>query len=76
MLLLQHLGPGLVFMVYPEALNQMPVPVLWSILFFIMLVSLGLGSELPYVETVLSGFQDELRRYNLLTTWKSQFLFR
>ncbi|KAL5109613.1 Sodium and chloride-dependent glycine transporter 1 [Taenia crassiceps] len=69
-------GPGLVFMVYPEALNQMPVPVLWSILFFIMLVSLGLGSELPYVETVLSGFQDELRRYNLLTTWKSQFLFR
>ncbi|KAH9284478.1 Sodium- and chloride-dependent glycine transporter 1 [Echinococcus granulosus] len=69
-------GPGLVFMVYPEALNQMPVPVLWSILFFIMLVSLGLGSELPYVETVLSAFQDELRRYNLLTTWKSQFLFR
>nr|CDS26502.2 sodium and chloride dependent glycine [Hymenolepis microstoma] len=69
-------GPGLVFMVYPEALNQMPVPVLWSILFFIMLVSLGLGSELPYVETVLSSFQDEFRRYNFLKTWKSQFLFR
>ncbi|VDO10328.1 unnamed protein product [Rodentolepis nana] len=69
-------GPGLVFMVYPEALNQMPVPVLWSILFFIMLVSLGLGSELPYVETVLSSFQDEFRRYNFLKTWKSQFVFR
>ncbi|VUZ54515.1 unnamed protein product [Hymenolepis diminuta] len=69
-------GPGLVFMVYPEALNQMPVSVLWSILFFLMLVSLGLGSELPYVETVLSSFQDEFRRYNFLKTWKSQFLFR
>ncbi|KAM7535481.1 hypothetical protein Aperf_G00000091586 [Anoplocephala perfoliata] len=69
-------GPGLVFMVYPEALNQMPVPVLWSILFFIMLVSLGLGSELPYVETVLSSFQDEFRQYNFLSTWKSQLTFR
>ncbi|VDD81142.1 unnamed protein product [Mesocestoides corti] len=69
-------GPGLVFMVYPEALNQMPVPVLWSILFFLMLVTLGLGSELPYVETVLSGFQDEFRRYNFLSTWKSRLGFR
>ena len=63
-------------MVYPEALNQMPVPTLWSILFFIMLLSLGLGSELPYVETVLSSFQDEFRSRNWLTTWKSKFIFR
>jgi SNF family Na+-dependent transporter len=38
-------GPGLVFVVFPEGLSTMPVAPLWSILFFIMMMTLGLSSE-------------------------------
>ena len=38
-------GPGLVFVVYPEALAKFPVPQLWSVMFFTMLLSIGVGSQ-------------------------------
>ncbi|XP_005102026.2 sodium- and chloride-dependent neutral and basic amino acid transporter B(0+) [Aplysia californica] len=52
-------GPGLVFVVYPEGLSNMPVPQLWSILFFFMMICLGFGTQFPSVETVLTALQDE-----------------
>jgi len=52
-------GPGLVFVVYPEGLSQMPVAPLWSILFFIMMMMLGLSSMFSMAETVFSGFMDQ-----------------
>lgn len=43
------LGPGLVFIVYPEGLAQMPVAPLWSILFFFMMANLGFSSAVDMI---------------------------
>jgi SNF family Na+-dependent transporter len=52
-------GPGLAFVVYPEGLAMMPVAPLWSVLFFFMMLTIGMGSLLSQLETVISAIQDE-----------------
>lgn len=52
-------GPGLVFIAYPDAMADFPAPQLWAILFFGMVVTLGLDSQFAMMETVLSGLADE-----------------
>ncbi|CAH8593406.1 unnamed protein product [Schistosoma turkestanicum] len=69
-------GPGLAFVVYPEAMTNMPLPSLWSVLFFIMMLTLGLGSQFSILETTLSGTEDELRRLGVVLTTKRKMLYR
>jgi len=52
-------GPGLVFIVYPEGLTQMPAPPVWAILFFFMLITLGFSSLFSMVECFFSSVTDE-----------------
>ncbi|KAM3171972.1 hypothetical protein ACTXT7_015503 [Hymenolepis weldensis] len=68
-------GPGLAFVVYPEALSQMPFPSIWSVFFFFMLSTVGMGSQFAIVETVMSGVEDELRRLGLLTKSYLKYAF-
>lgn len=51
-------GPGIAFMVYPEALSQLPVPQLWSVIFFLMLFMVGLDSQIVHVQTLTSAIVD------------------
>ena len=45
-------GPGLVFVVFPHALSKMPIPQLWSVTFFFMLILLGIDSQVRFKSSI------------------------
>ena len=62
-------GPGLAFIVYPEAVSLMDVPPLFSFLFFFMLVLLAISSICATWEGMIGTLMDEfpeLRKRRLL----------
>ncbi|XP_034408420.1 LOW QUALITY PROTEIN: sodium- and chloride-dependent GABA transporter 3-like, partial [Cyclopterus lumpus] len=68
-------GPGLAFIVFPQAVAMMPLPQLWAVCFFLMLILLGLDTLFTGLETITSSmidmFPGQMRR-----PWRREiFLF-
>uniref|UniRef100_A0A336MET3 CSON014532 protein n=1 Tax=Culicoides sonorensis TaxID=179676 RepID=A0A336MET3_CULSO len=51
-------GTGLAFIVFTQAIVELPAAPIWSILFFTMLLSLGLGSQIGILEGMLCTIFD------------------
>lgn len=51
-------GPGIAFVVYPEALSTLPFAQLWASLFFIMLFFVGIDSQFVHVQTLVTALTD------------------
>ena len=63
-------GPGLAFVVYPMIINQLPMlNAFFGVMFFLMLILLGIDSAFSLVEAVTAGIRDKFgwshRRANL-----------
>ncbi|XP_046561744.1 sodium-dependent proline transporter-like [Haliotis rubra] len=52
-------GPGLGFVTYPAALAKLPLPQLWSFLFFLMLLMVGLDTQFLGIEVVITALIDQ-----------------
>ncbi|XP_020371662.1 sodium- and chloride-dependent GABA transporter 1-like [Rhincodon typus] len=62
-------GPGLVYVVYPEAFVTMPLAPMWASLFFFMLLCLGVDSQFAMVEVMVTSLMDAWGK-NLLYFFK------
>nr|XP_020453650.1 sodium- and chloride-dependent GABA transporter 2-like isoform X2 [Monopterus albus]XP_020453651.1 sodium- and chloride-dependent GABA transporter 2-like isoform X2 [Monopterus albus] len=51
-------GPGLAFIAYPSAVALMPLPQLWAVSFFVMIIFLGIDSEFVYQESLVTTISD------------------
>uniref|UniRef100_A0A3Q1EXR0 Transporter n=1 Tax=Acanthochromis polyacanthus TaxID=80966 RepID=A0A3Q1EXR0_9TELE len=59
-------GFGLAFIAYPDALAKLPISPLWSILFFFMLLTVGLDSQFAAIEVITTCLLDAFP--NILTS--------
>ncbi|XP_058462835.1 sodium-dependent nutrient amino acid transporter 1-like isoform X2 [Malaya genurostris] len=61
-------GPGLTFMAYPDAIAKFEYfPQLFSVLFFMMLFIVGIGSNLGVITSIITAIRD---RCPTLPNWK------
>lgn len=68
------LGPGLVFVAYPAALSKMPFPQVWSVIFFAMLLCLGIDSQFATVEVIITSIKDAYGRWIRLNLKRHEIL--
>uniref|UniRef100_A0A914VUB5 Transporter n=1 Tax=Plectus sambesii TaxID=2011161 RepID=A0A914VUB5_9BILA len=63
-------GTTLAFVAYPDALDRLPTPWVWCLLFFFMLILLGIDSQFVVVEVLVTAIVDQfpqLRKFRKKT---------
>ncbi|XP_034024771.1 sodium- and chloride-dependent GABA transporter 3-like [Thalassophryne amazonica] len=55
-------GPGLAFIAYPQAVAMMPLPQLWAVCFFVMVILLGLDTAFVGMEGMKTSITDMFPR--------------
>ena len=70
-------GSSLIFIVYTEAISILPIPQFWSVIFFLMLLTLGLDSSVSKLQNI---FQTNLKLigfyFSLEAVKQSSLLFQ
>ncbi|XP_059761302.1 sodium-dependent noradrenaline transporter isoform X2 [Balaenoptera ricei] len=69
-------GAGLVFILYPEAISTLSGSTFWAVVFFVMLLALGIDSSMGGMEAVITGLADDfqvLKRHRKLFTFGVSF---
>lgn len=54
-------GTGLAFIAFTEAMTHFPASPFWSVMFFLMLVNLGLGSMFGTIEGIITPLVDTFK---------------
>ena len=67
-------GQGLAFISYPDALSTLPVPQLFTVMFFFMLFLLGIDSEFALLETVLTCIYDGVSEEKMSLQFPAAFI--
>ncbi|KAL5021739.1 hypothetical protein ScPMuIL_000894 [Solemya velum] len=65
--------PGLVFIVYPEAIATLPGSTVWAVFFFLMLITLGMDSAFGGLESPLTGLSDQFAKFTK-SKWSRELL--
>uniref|UniRef100_A0A3Q3W5F3 Transporter n=1 Tax=Mola mola TaxID=94237 RepID=A0A3Q3W5F3_MOLML len=66
-------GPSLLFIIYAEAISNMPAATFFSIIFFLMIIMLGLDSTFAGLEGVITAMLDEYP--HVLVKRREKFVF-
>ena len=56
-------GFDLAFIVYPAMLSTLPIPNFWAIVFFLMLMNLGIGTHYLFIAVISELYSDVIRKH-------------